>query len=425
MKAIKITTLRTIITLAVINSLLYIVFGDAVLSNDSSGYEKAWDVLLLGNIDKFRTPAYPIFLGLIKSVVHEHYFYLATIILQHFIFLLSIPCFYKLVYQISSHKNLAWIISLFYAIYPGITSWNSIILTESLALSCNVFLVYNAYIAWTRNSMQSCLYFSFFLLLAIFIRPASIYAIPVCAVAWIIAFLKQKDKRRLFYAGMAGIITSSIALFAYTKAFESRYGTFSPTAVSTINQYYLARQYGMLTSKNSENQHIKTYIENTAEKGDDLWSETLGLMNNFELKDIQKEVSNSYKKNFAAYFNGTAKSVFHNSNCTLFSTYYGSTIGVITAFTSLDMKFLYLLILCYTFVLFYHIIFKKHRIPWFSCFIYMLGCSHLIVIILGAQQEWSRLLLPAIPIYMLMFGQLFNFIAISCTPKHLQSKSLI
>ena len=38
----------------------------------------------------------------------------------------------------------------------------------------------------------------------------------------------------------------------------------------------------------------------------------------------------------------------------------------------------------------------------------MLGWSHLFVILFACQNVWDRLILPAIPFYLLMFGQLMN-----------------
>lgn len=419
----NLSPLQIIYGLAIINSLALIFIMGWNTSPDSPSYIQAWDTLLSGKIDEWRTPTYPIFLGIIQSITGKQYLHFTAMCIQHLLFLLSIRYFHQIVKQICQGDKVSFWITILYALHPGIASWNNLILTESLAVIFSVFLVYSALKVWKEASLKACFYFTLWLLLLIFLRPAFVYMLPVSLVAWIMAGFKRKEIRSVSFICIVGVITVSCCQLLYMKAFETKYGVFTPSGISTVNQYYIARQNGILNPNLIQDSLLRNYIENSITQNgvcydnqhEGLWYETNHVINTYGLKNVQDAVSISNKSNLIGWLKKTGGRSYRATSCSLFIAYCGGPIATLIDMVGCCLNFLYLFLIIYTGILIGWI-FKKHSLPWISCLFYMLGCSNLIVAIVGAQAEWSRLVLPSLPVYLLMFGQLCNLIRISKAP---------
>lgn len=418
----NLSPLQIIYGLAIINSLALIFFVGWKTCPDSITYVQAWDVISSGEIDKWRTPIYPIFLGVIQSIVGKEYLHIATICIQQFIFLLSIQYFYQAIRQLCQNLTVVFWITLFYALHPGVSSWNNFILTESLAVIFSVFLIYSALKVWKEASLKACFYFTLWLLLLIFLRPAFVYMLPVSLVAWIMAGFKRKEIRRVSFICIAGVITVSCCQLLYMKAFETKYGVFTPSGISTVNQYYIARQSGMLNPNLIKHPQLKNYIENSiTQKGQstenhvEICNEIEELEKLYELKEMQNAISVSNKNNPIGYIKKAGGRLFRAAHGSYPPSYCEGTYLWFSHLFAVPFYVMYQFLFIYFLVLLYWM-YRYKTVPWFSSFLFMLGCSNLIVAIVGAQAEWSRLVLPSLPIYLLMFGQLCNLIRISKAP---------
>ena len=416
---IKWSPLQIIYGLAIINSLALIFIGGWATSPDSATYVQAWDVFLSGDIDQWRTPVYPFFLGILQSMAGKEHLYFATICVQHLLFLVSIRYFHWMTKQICHNPKTVFWITLFYALHPGIASWSSMILTEILAVIASVFLIYCSLKVWKVASFKACFGFTFWLLFLVFLRPAFVYMLPVSLVAWGIAVFKRKEVRKASLTCIGGTLLVTCCLLSYMKAFEQRYGVFTPSGISTLNQYYIARQNGMLNPQLIKHPGLKAYLEKSiSEKGQssdvhaELWAEANEAIEIYGLKEVQEAVSVSNKSNPIGWAKKVGGRIYRAVQLSLFVTYFWGPIATLVDMVDVNMNTLYLFLLIYTGVLFYYI-FKRRKLPWLSCLFYMLGCSNLIVAIVGAQAEWSRLVIPSLPIYLLMAGQLLNLIKIS------------
>ena len=386
----NLSPLQIIYGLAIINSLALIFFVGWKTCPDSITYVQAWDVISSGEIDKWRTPIYPIFLGVIQSIVGKEYLHIATICIQQLIFLLSIQYFYQAIRQLCQNLTVVFWITLFYALHPGVSSWNNFILTESLAVIFSVFLIYSALKVWKEASLKACFYFTLWLLLLIFLRPAFVYMLPVSLVAWIMAGFKRKEIRSVSFICIAGVITVSCCQLLYMKAFETKYGVFTPSGISTVNQYCLAKQGNILNPDLIKHPKLKTYIERTINK------ETDEVFDHFELRDIQDAVSVSNKNNPIGYIKKAGGRLFRAAHGSYPPSYCEGTYLWLSHLFAVPFYVMYQFLFIYFLVLLYWM-YRHKTVPWFSSFLFMLGCSNLIVAIVGAQAEWSRLVLPSLP----------------------------
>lgn len=90
---------------------------------DTPTYVNAWSTLLDGHIDKWRTPSYPIFLGIMKTIFGDNYLYFVVLV-QHLVFLVSVRYFYLLTRCTVTNDKISFFITLFYALYPCVATYN-------------------------------------------------------------------------------------------------------------------------------------------------------------------------------------------------------------------------------------------------------------------------------------------------------------
>ena len=401
--------LKTIYIFAVICSVI-LVFGWGVLTSpDSVTYINAWDNYSVGKLDMLRTPIYPIFLGAVKVIFGERMFCMVAICIQHLLFLISIRYFYKLAHLLSNSANITFWLTLFYAIIPPITTWNNYILTESFAISGTVFLVYVAIKIFEGFKLFYTVYFTVLLSILVLLRPALIYLLPVFAVIWIYFFFKKANAIGL--GGTCGVLIATICLLTHMKAFEKEYGIFASSSVNTVNQTHISRQYGLLNPDVIDNPKLKADIIASYEKyGREMEDYELAgreagrLFRDYDLKTKNDAIYASYKSYPTQWVKKCFGRLYRSAKKSLFLTMAG---GFATIFDAIgfNLNTLYLFLIIYIIILSYWTLYKR-RLSVISFLLYMLGVSNIIVSIIGAQGEWERLILPSMPLYLLMFGQL-------------------
>lgn len=406
--------LKTIYIIAIIVSLLSILFIGVNETNDTKSYIDAWVNISNGKLDIFRTPLYPIYLGIMKAIGGTNYFGILSVIGQYVIFMISIGVFYHICLRFINSSNITFYIILFYSIYPGVLHWCNNLQTETLAVSGMVFLLYcimrlynNFNILWTVITTLQ-------LVLLLMLRPAFVYLLPVLAFSWIYLFFKREKKHQAI-GGFISTIVATVVLLLYMTAFRQSYGVFATSNVSTINRLYIARQYGLLNPSVIKDSSLRSDIEkNIIIHGECceeeyIWKEVDYYIENYDTKILQDALNSSALSHPITNISKVIGRVYQASYLSTLSSYGDGYIGTITDIIGLRTNIVYIFLLLYgIFVIKWCI--KNHQIPWFSFVYYMLGISNLIVVLIGAQAEWMRLLLPSIPIYLLLFAQLCTFI---------------
>ena len=378
---------------------------------DYLSYLKAWDEhLSQGEIDKFRTPLYPLYLGLMKTIFGSH-FTLGAIIGQYIVFLLSIRAFYAIAYWFIHSEKIVLGTTLIYAVYPGIIHWSNSLMTESLAISGTVFLLYGVMRLYDRYSTAWTVITAGLMILLLMLRPIFIYLLPTLFLAWIIAFRKS-NKRKQAISGLISPCFATWALMAYMAVFYHAYGIFSTSSVSTYNRWYMARESGLLKPEVIDNPALRTDVEKSIQlygkqfdfKKGDLWDETDSIIEKYDLATLNKVLNASTISQPLENLAKVADTTMKASTFKL-AVPASEMSFVLSDLLSLNMAVIYLILIIYTIVL-VRWMFNHRQIPWFSSVLYMVGVSHLIIVLIGAQGEWYRLIVPSMPIYILLIGQL-------------------
>lgn len=368
------------------------------ISFDTPSYINAWSTLQECQIDIWRTPVYPVFLGIMNIIFGDYYLYY-VVVLQHIVFLISIRYFYHLVQYTISTNTLSFFITFFYALYPCVATYNCCIATETFAVTGGVFLFYSIFNLYKTRQLRFGLYCFFWLLFLVFLRPAVVYLLPVTIVLWCLVALKsRKDYYKPVVYGITGSVIVSVLLVFYMGMFKVNYGVFTPSGIGLMNKYAIAKAAGAIDFKITKDNNLQFYQE--VEKG----------INAMGMESFSELVNQSINRNKIRYAKRLLQNVLNASEDDLFKpSYSNGIIGVVSNIMGVKIKIIYLLFFIYAVVLLHW--WNRHNdIAFFSSLLFMVGVSNYIIVIIASPGEYGRLLLPSIPAYLIMFGQLLNMI---------------
>ena len=382
----------TIVSLA-----LLFVFGGKEY-NDTYSYFSAWDTLKSGDIDLLRTPLYPAFIGIIRDVFPVRYA-LVIAFLQYTLFVVSIHFFYRTALRFLNEKAAFWV-AAFYAVYPTFNSWSNLLLTESLNLSLSVIFFYYALRVIMDNRIIDTLPFTLFLFLMLALRPSNVAFLPITTLI-LFLMLFSLQKKKVGATGLAGVLLCTVGVILYSSQVQRKTGVFTPSSVSVLNSYTLARAYGYLDANCTDNPDLSAVIRASQEEYGSvikdisvLEDESLSIKG-IPLADIHEVVSNSIALNPF----GWVKGIF-------FRIYDASLMPAMTSYTSvcfrvhpiypLNLGVVIIALICCMIGILVNL--RKRVCIWGE--VYMLGIvlSIIVTSIIGAQYEWNRLILPVIPL---------------------------
>lgn len=394
-------------------SILYCIFLSYKYSvqylGDTLSYIAAWEILKEGQLDEWRTPVYPLILGIFKTLFGDTKYLQYVVLFQHFIFLISIKYFHILSFSISRSGIISFFITSFYALFPCISTWNCYILTEPIAISCTIFFLYSLLILYQKDSIKHWIIIYLWLLFLVFLRPVFIYLLPILFVGGSLFFIKKrKNSSKLISSGLIGFAIACIILISYILCFKYNYGIYSLSGISTINKYWIARKAGAVSPMihydlNAQESTCKRIVYGGIDKPVDVFYEAEVAISVYGLKRFSDYVNYNIKNNRLLYLKRIMLNFTDAANYKLFET--SNKCCSILNSLSVNIISVYIMLLIYIIVLMSLIIIKK-IIPLFSCLAFMIGFSHLFIIIVGSPGDYSRLILPAIPVYLIMIGQL-------------------
>ena len=199
------------------------------------------------------------------------------------------------------------------------------------------------------------------------------------------------------------------------EAFDSikeKTGVFTPSTVSVSNNLTIARMYGYLSPDAVDDPHRSEVIRQNYEKYGEELSEgpvmfgAIGdLVNEFSVAEMKQLVDNSIKLNPLAWLKALVK-----------RTYFASLMPATTSYTSdlfkihplfpINIGIVILALLVYSVLIVIHII--KGDFPYAGFFLVITSLCVIGVSIVGAQYEYNRLILPAMPCVLLIISQMIQ-----------------
>ena len=202
---------------------------------------------------------------------------------------------------------------------------------------------------------------------------------------------------------MIGVIVVCLLEVGYCMKFKEKYGIFSPSSVSTINQSWMAFQDGLMDSSYTDNPIFKDYI--VTHNNTEFY--TPEMIKKFGVVTVQEAVNKSRHSRPTDWLLHTYLRYREASSAPLFAA--ATWCGIITEFIGFSIRALHLFLIIYIIFLFWKMK-QCNEIYRASLIMLITSIGNLMLIVIGAQGEWGRLLLPSLPLFIIMFGQAFNYI---------------
>lgn len=395
-------------TIAIIVSVSTMLYMGAISTFDTASYISAWDnSLSIGLVDLWRTPVYPVFLGICKVLFGACYLRW-VIVIQNLLFIVSIGFLWDILLKVTSSRSITFWISLVYSFSPGIVAMNNYLLTESLAISLSIFLAHSLLSLFLSETWKTTVSFTIFLVFVIFLRPAQVYVLPILLLVFA-SLLLFKGKRSVALKGLAGLMFASLMLLLYVFAFHNSFNVYSPSGISVLNQYYIGSSNGLITHDKLYHREIEKFFSDSYGADTDMASvvKIKSAIDNLGLDVVADEVHISMRRNPVGWVKAVLFNLYRSGFQRLFE--FGP-LSKLMGPLSIKMSSVYCFMIVFAVLLCFSIIRSGH-VPWFMSTIFLLVAGNLAISIVGAQAEWGRLAFPSVPLLLLMFGvlcSLFN-----------------
>ncbi len=390
-------------------------FGTVLMAPDSYSYISAIDTLLNGEPDVLRTPVYPLLLGMMRMIFPVSFVNIA-VIFQYAVFFLSIFYFHKICVFFFRSPVFSFFTTLLYACHPYVALWSSYILTESLASSGLVFWLWfliDYYQKRKYGALSGSLVVTFLL---IFHRPSFLYLIPFLLIFWGYQMYKEKCSVRS-WTGLLGTVLCVLCMAVYSSWFSGVYGVRMMSEVSVINEYNILRERDLLELDGVSDAFRNDMANFDAVAEKDYFKEYFYLSATYGLSEMKRVTSQSLKMNYPEYLTKTEKQISVIAKTPLLihcheidTNYFPYRIVKILSF---KVKFGFLYVVLWLSLLVYIVkMVTTKKLPCVSLFVWGLVWANYVVILLGAQAEWARLMMPSYPLIFLLTAQLISCVKI-------------
>lgn len=377
---------------------------------DTESYYVAYDKLINGEIDLFRTPVYPLFIGGIRSLAGAAHAKLVTVIAQHAIILWTFLYFYRLLCSVCRSNMLIICASLIYVASPYVAGSANFILTEPMAIAGMTIFSYLIYRIVTEDVSPKSCYISLglSLLYLFFLRPQFVFLTVVCLTAIVAAAIRKRNVIRLVLA----TAIPTIALLAYCDIIYHKCGVFSPSTVSVVNKYTIMRHDHITDFEGTDNKElaasINDFIINDTVFNPHSTYEAFVLGDKYGWDELNRFVDTACRHNPKQYVAGLfmrwynlQDDSFHLYHCPMdiASILWFRIFKSFNAFVAVLALYLVFIGVCTH---------RKRAVPWGFVALWLIAMGNVATTVIGAHMEWGRLCMPSIPLVTIMVAQMMQ-----------------
>lgn len=397
--------------LYIISAAEMLVFGIMIFmtgryeAGDTVTYFNAWDRLLSGMPDPLRTPVYPLIAGSLRAVFGSGGGAVVLCLAQCALFLCSIRWFARLTEALTGNATVAFWATAIYAVYPGPLTLNCILLTESLSLSAMTGLLWLSYLAFKHNNTKAASGAGAITCALVLLRPALIFVPLLFGLFWLIALIARKCSTRTALISMGGCVAALALLGGYCLLMKSIHGIAGPSSVTAINNYFTVREAGVIDSRQIDEPLLRRTVDSilTVRPApgtiEETWTELSAINTNATPAQIAAFTTGAMKARPVA----TARYILTDRMARAVSddaVYGGSLFPPVRALTKLiGVNIGAALALMLVFIT---IMLRSRKFTPYKWLITLLFAATVATSIIGAQNEWQRLILPAYPALLLM-----------------------
>lgn len=415
--------------------------NEIVTTPDTKSYvsKQLVENLWKGQVDTIRTPVYPCFIDAIRSIFGEEKLLKRITVIQRIISFASIACFYWILSNVLKSRVLVILGSLYYGVFRLFCSYNMTILTESLSISCTVFLLGLTLLYVKRPNHAKAVVLGLLPFLFIMLRPSFVFLIPIFLLFFTFRMITDKQSRPIETVGLFSVIFSLSLVFGYCHLVYRASGHFTPTTISYLNQYEIILDSTLykngsdpvindLIQKHIDEYKIKYPEEIAPETLAFTFRSGLSLPGHWNVrKEMIPEWFNLEKIKSGEYFDwiNYSKETLRKNRWEFIQYNIGKFIEI-GRYYNIDTKwmdpgrtilfrfgFVYCVLLIDLIALFYIAVFFR-RISWFSWVTLFFVAGIVFTAIVGAQGDWSRLCVAALPPLFIIYGKYLDMAFLAC-----------
>lgn len=355
-----------------------------------------------------RVPVYSWIISILKSVLSSEYLPTGIVIVQIVVYYISVIFFYELCNILVKNKSkVSLLCTLCYGCIPGLIWYNMSIRVESLSIS--LFVVYLWIIARVMVRKDSGFIINFLLGLfpavLILLRPGFLFLLLLPVICLMIRYKeRRKDVWKILVGG--GICTLILFGWCYKNWKENQ--EFALTDISTYNQLVICFDTGL-------------YIDNEDREFVEVWDKIQDPKKVYKIlgeERCKRFIYNTYTEHILGVIKYNCKKLSKLGSTPLFihgSKYVSERflwkeniwgtmcLCMSQLFSFFNFSFLYAVII---FKLLKNIIRRNFEI--YEIILWLCITLQFVTGFLGAQNEWSRMIVPVIPILIIWAGQLFE-----------------
>lgn len=255
-----------------------------------------------------------------------------------------------------------------------------------------------------------CFFSQLILLFLLSLRPSFIYILPLSFIFLVYLFIKQRSKIFVISLGYSLVLIG--LFFGYNYLFQKRHGVFASSIVGDINQYWMLRETHLIDYNSINNINLKNDLLRFEDKGVPARfhhiMEFIELKNKYGFSACHEVVKKSLSKNWGKYVKSRKNAIWKESVYTVGSwEERRDMITRIGFFISPNFFHLYTFFIIYMICFFF---FLRGKNLFWSIFLWTFSVSGTFVVMAGSPNCWSRLIVPNIPVFILMFGQILEII---------------
>lgn len=203
--------------------LFYLLCNKPQIGGDTYTYvELTWKQFLSGE----RMPLYPLLIRVNHLFFQDGYLF-GVVGCQVILSLISILFLYRALRMAIKNRGIACIVVFFYGGNPWIMNADLTILTESLAISISVFLLYHTVCYIQSPSLKRGMAMVFCVLLAAILKSALSVYVAAYLIFMGIQFFCEKDRRKITIKVSAALFGIALLLLCYAGQVWKNAGTFS------------------------------------------------------------------------------------------------------------------------------------------------------------------------------------------------------
>lgn len=369
-----------------------ILFPDSV-SYIKYKFREALELKLQG-----RTPIYPILIRICK-VLFDDYYIQAIIGIQYIIWFISIIFLFKMLKLLIKNINIVTIFTILYALCPAIIGWNNIVLTESIALSATVIIVYYIIRYIKKPKLSTAVSAIIISLILTFHRPTAIIYVVFLEVFWIGRFIFDRENIKIDFKCFIISTISILIIIIYAAIFNKTFGFYSISDAVTRQDLIVCIQEGYYKSSNNE-QFIKD-VDEALVRNIDTWPAMIEVKDKYGDKEIKKITNYCRKQNISQYFEYISDLAKEHQTIQYYSYLLnmersGIQRIVNTTFSIITFSHVYV-IMGIEFILIIYKWIKYKKVPWIHCGLF--GFPFVIVFssFIGTCSEFMRTSICCLP----------------------------